>query len=82
MPFPTGRRPAARRLAAVQAAAAMYDVDPKTVRRWIASGLITGYRVGDRLVKVDLNEVEAQVVTVLVPASAGDAEPRAAEGGR
>jgi hypothetical protein len=52
----------------------MYDVDPKTVRRWIASGLITGYKVGDRLVKLDLNEVEANVVTVMVAADAGDAD--------
>ncbi len=71
MPTPTGRRPAARRLASVQAVAAMYDVDPKTVRRWIASGLVTGYRVGDRLVKLDLNEVEAKVVTVVIAADAG-----------
>jgi hypothetical protein len=74
MPTTTGRRPAARRLAAIQAVAAMYDVDPKTVRRWIASGLITGYKVGDRLVKVDLNEVEVKVVTVIIPATAGDGD--------
>jgi len=49
----------------------MYDVDPKTVRRWIASGLVTGYRVGDRLVKLDLNEVEAKIVTVVIAADAG-----------
>ena len=58
-----------RRLASIQAVAQMYDVDHKTVRRWIASGLIHGYRVGDRLVKLDLNEVEAKVVQV-IPAAA------------
>jgi excisionase family DNA binding protein len=62
-----------RRYASIAKAAELYDVDPKTVRRWIASGLITGYRIGDRLVKVDLNEVEAKVVTVITPATAGDA---------
>jgi DNA-binding transcriptional MerR regulator len=35
-------RPARPRYASVQAVAEMYDVDPKTVRRWIASGLIRG----------------------------------------
>lgn len=60
-----------RRLASQQAAAEMYDVDRKTVRRWIASGLIHGYRVGDRLIKVDLNEIEAQVVQEIPAAGAG-----------
>jgi transposase len=64
-------RPASRRLASIQAVAAMYDVSPKTVRRWIATGLVTGFRVGDRLVKVDLNEVEARAVEVIPAADAG-----------
>ncbi len=42
----------------------MYDVDYKTVCRWITSGLIHGYRVGGHLVKVDLNEIEAKVIQV------------------
>jgi hypothetical protein len=58
----------------------MFDVDPKTVRRWIASGLVHGYRVGDRLVKLDLNEVRAKCVQV-VPA-AGDRDPSPARTGR
>lgn len=49
----------------------MYDVDYKTVRRWIASGLIHGYRMGDRLIKVDLNEVDAQVVQEVPAAGTG-----------
>jgi excisionase family DNA binding protein len=59
----------ARRYASVQATAELYQVDDKTVRRWISSGLITGYRVGSMLVRVDLDEVEAKVVEV-IPAAA------------
>jgi len=52
----------AKRYASIQAVAAIYDVDPMTVRRWIASGLVTGYRIGDRLIKLDLDEVQSRVV--------------------
>jgi excisionase family DNA binding protein len=63
--------PRRRRFASIQAAAEMYDVDPKTVRRWIASGLIHGYRMGDRLIKVDLDEIDTQVVQEVPAAGAG-----------
>ena len=59
-----------RRLASVSAAAENYDVNPRTVRRWISDGLITGYRVGTTLVKVDLDEIESNVVKP-IPAANG-----------
>ena len=62
--------PPARRYGSPAAAAAIYDCDPKTIRRWITSGLITGYRVGGRMVKVDLNEIEAKLVEVMPAARA------------
>lgn len=31
----------------------------KTVRRYLASGKLTGYRLGDRFLRIDLNEVDA-----------------------
>ena len=34
-------------------------VDEKTVRRWIANGRLTGYRMGPRLVRLDPVEVRA-----------------------
>jgi predicted ATP-grasp superfamily ATP-dependent carboligase len=46
----------ARRYASVKVAAEIYDVNPRTVRRWINEGRITGYKIGAMLVKVDLNE--------------------------
>lgn len=48
----------ARRLASLSTAAAYADVSTRTLRRYISQGRLTGYRVGPRLVKVDLNEVD------------------------
>jgi len=33
-------------------------VHPCTVRRWVAAGRLTGYRIGPRLVKVDMRELD------------------------
>lgn len=55
------------------AAAERYDVNERTVRRWITDGLITGYRVGAKLVKVDLAEIEAKVIRRIPAAGGGDA---------
>lgn len=62
--------PPARRYASIATAASIYDVDYKTVRRWISRGLIHGYRIG-RNVKLDLNEVDANVVKEIPDAQAG-----------
>jgi hypothetical protein len=64
-PKPKPAAPPGRRFASPAAAAAVYDCDQKTIRRWITSGLITGYRVGGRMVKVDLNEIEEKLVEVM-----------------
>ena len=58
------------RLRSVNAAADRYDVNPRTVRRWIADGLITGYRVGGKLVKVDLDEIDRTIVRPIPAAQA------------
>lgn len=47
-----------QRLTSVASAAAYADVSPRTIRRWISAGLIPGYRVGPRLVKVDLEDLD------------------------
>ncbi len=47
-----------RQLVGLSAAAAYADVSTRTMRRYIAQGRLTGYRVGSRLVKVDLSEVD------------------------
>ena len=50
------------KMVSIAAAADHYGVSQQTVRRWIASGRITAHRVGPRLIRVDLEEIEAKIV--------------------
>lgn len=50
---------ARRRWASLAVGAEHLAVSEKTLRRMIAAGHIRGYRVGARLVRVDLNELDA-----------------------
>jgi hypothetical protein len=52
------------------AAAAAYANSVRTLRRYIACGRLIGYRIGPRLIRVDMNELE----TLARPIPA--AEPR------
>lgn len=49
---------AARRLASINQAAEYGACSSKTIRRRIADGSLTGYRMGARLIRVDLNELD------------------------
>lgn len=51
--------PKSRRLVSINDAADYIAVHPKTIRRWIATGRLTGYRAGPRLIRVDLNELDS-----------------------
>ena len=54
-----------RRIATQQQAAARFQVNEKTVRNWIAKGLITGYRLpAGRAIRVDLDEIERVMSTI------------------
>lgn len=48
-----------RRYAPLKEAAEYLGVTDRTIRQMIADGRLTGYRSGKRLVRVDLNEVDA-----------------------
>jgi excisionase family DNA binding protein len=48
-----------RRYATPAEAGEYLSVTTRTIRQMIADGRITGYRSGQRLVRVDLNEVDA-----------------------
>lgn len=49
-----------RRWASLQEAAVYSGVkNYRTVRQWITDGLITGYKINSRLIRVDLNEIDA-----------------------
>lgn len=37
--------------------AEFFGVDEKTIRRWIAQGRLTAYRVGPRLIRIDRESI-------------------------
>lgn len=53
-----------RRLSSMPEAAEYAGVHHLTIRRWIAKGVLTGYRVGPRLIRVDLDELDAIIQPV------------------
>jgi excisionase family DNA binding protein len=60
---PTPRQPgtSATRLVSLRDAAEVFGVSVKTIRRRIADGTVTGYRIGT-LIRVDLDELRAALV--------------------
>jgi excisionase family DNA binding protein len=44
----------------IAAAARRYDVHPVTLRRAIAAGKLTGYRVGGKVVRLSVAELEGE----------------------
>jgi excisionase family DNA binding protein len=65
--YPNTVPTSATRLVPLSDAAEQYHVSVKTLRRRIADGTITGYRVG-RLIRVDLDEL-AQRLVVTIPSA-------------
>lgn len=51
-------QPSARRLISLETAAETASCSPKTIRRMVARGQLTGYRVGQRLLRVDSDELD------------------------
>ncbi|MFH5210175.1 excisionase family DNA-binding protein [Antrihabitans sp. NCIMB 15449] len=43
-------------LISIQKGAELVGVHPRTLRRWIAEGRLTGYRLGSRAIRVDKGE--------------------------
>ncbi len=60
----------ARRYVPIAVAADYVPCSPKTIRRRISDGSLTGYRMGPRLIRVDLNELDALLRPI---PTAGDA---------
>lgn len=52
-----------RRLISTTKAAERLNVSPGTIRQFIADGKLMGYRIG-RLLKVDVNQVDALIETI------------------
>ena len=60
-----------RRLATLPDAAKYVGVTDRTLRRWVADGVIQGYRLGRKTVRVDLNEVDDKLCKPIPTAKAG-----------
>jgi excisionase family DNA binding protein len=58
-PDQAGERQLARRWASIQATAEYLGVTDRTIRQMIADSRLIGYRSGARLIRLDLNEVDA-----------------------
>jgi len=61
----------ARRLAPLPDAAEYIGVTDRTLRRWISDGTLTGYRLGRKTLRVDLNEVDEALCQPVPSAKAG-----------
>lgn len=55
-----------RRLLTLGQAADLLSLDEKTLRRYIAAGQLTGYRVGPRAIRVPFDQVEALAKPIAV----------------
>ena len=61
-----------RQLASLAVAADYADVCERTIRRRIACGDLTGYRLGPRLIRIDMAELD-DLLTPIPTAASGDA---------
>lgn len=61
-----------RRLVTLDEAAAYASVTRRTIRRRISEGVITGYRLGPRTIRVDLDELDTafRVIPAATPKDA------------
>lgn len=49
------------RLTSIADAAEQFGVHHSTIRRYISQGRIAGYRLGPRMIRVDLDELDAML---------------------
>lgn len=48
-----------RELVAIPDAAAYFGVTPLTIRNWVAAGTLKAYRIGPRVIRIDLAEADS-----------------------
>lgn len=66
-----------RRWANRDNAAAYVDVHPDTIENWADDGLIHAYKIGPRLVRYDLNEIDAAAIAIARQEERSAAHPHA-----
>ena len=69
-------------LRTVRKAADTYGLNPYTIRRWIADGLISAYQVGPKLIMVDLDEIADRLVRRVSSPATGPGSDRGGAPGR
>ena len=62
------------RSAPLKTTSEQYGVSERTLRRYITQGKITGYRLGPRMIRVDLDEVEQLLQPIPTEAIKREAE--------
>jgi excisionase family DNA binding protein len=65
-PSRSSRRRNPRRLASITAGADYANVCRRTIYNWVQAGRLTGYRTGPKLIKVDLDAIDALIRPVTV----------------
>jgi excisionase family DNA binding protein len=60
-----------RELVSIAEAAKLADVHPRTIRRRIADGTLTAYKLGPRLIRIDIAELDS--LLTLIPSAGGGA---------
>lgn len=63
-----------RTLVSLADAADRLGCSPRTIRRWIAEGRLTAYRLGSRAIRIDLEQIDALLTPI---PTAGDRKPAA-----
>jgi excisionase family DNA binding protein len=61
-----------RNLVSIQKGAEYAGLSDKTIRRYISAGDLHGFRIGKKMIRVDLNEIE-QLLKPIPTAGGGDA---------
>lgn len=64
-------QPPHRRYESIPQAAERAGVTTRTIRRWIAQGKLTGYRAGNRMIRLDAKELDRMMTPI--PTVGGDA---------
>ncbi|MEV8221571.1 helix-turn-helix domain-containing protein [Dietzia maris] len=59
-----GRPLLADRTLALDDAADLYGISVDTLRRWISSGKVTGYRFGPRRIRIQTDDLEAMFIPI------------------
>jgi excisionase family DNA binding protein len=65
MTIPAQNKKPPLRMASIDTAATLAGCSPRTIRRYISQGRLSGYRMGPRLIRVDLAEIDALLSPIL-----------------